>query len=47
MNASAFSVLLDDPEIALWANETGLRCRISSLEALGILAGALLIDARR
>jgi hypothetical protein len=46
-DTSAFSVLLDDPEIARWANETGLRYRISCLEALGVLAHALVVDARR
>jgi hypothetical protein len=46
-DTSAFSVLLDDPEIARWANETGLRYRISRLEALGVLAHALVIDTRR
>jgi hypothetical protein len=39
-----FSVLLDDPEIALWANETCSRYRISCLEALSVLAHALVVD---
>ncbi len=41
-----FSVLLEDPDIALWAKEAGSRYRISSLDALGVLAHALVVDAR-
>jgi len=44
VDALGFSVLLDDPEIALWANETCSRYRISCLEALSVLAHALVVD---
>ena len=46
VDALGFSVLLDDPEIALWANETGLRYLrywVSCVEAVGVLAQALVV----
>ena len=42
LDVSKLSVLFDDPAMALWANETGSRYRISCLDALGALASALL-----
>jgi hypothetical protein len=39
--AGRLSILLQDPEIALWASETAFRHRVSELEALSALAQAL------
>jgi hypothetical protein len=36
-----FSVLLDDPAIALWARDAAARYDVSVLDALGLLAQAL------
>jgi hypothetical protein len=41
---SVLSVLLDDPAIALWANEASASYRISPLEALAVLGCALLVE---
>jgi hypothetical protein len=44
---TSLAVLLDDPAIALWASEAAARYHVTSLDALGLLAQALLVGADR
>jgi hypothetical protein len=45
VDPSPFAVLLEDSELSSWANHAGAKYLISELEALWLLAQALLLDS--
>jgi hypothetical protein len=46
-DAGRMRILLDEPAFALWAGEASLRYEVSALDALELLAYALLLDGER
>jgi hypothetical protein len=46
-DGSTLEGLLEDPAIGNWAREAAAEGRMSPLDALGLLAQALVLDARR
>jgi hypothetical protein len=45
--ALSFEGLLEDPAIGTWAREAAVERRVTPLDALALLAQALVLDARR
>jgi hypothetical protein len=45
-DGSRFASLLEDPAIEQWASESAARYGVSTIEALRVLAQALLLDAQ-